>query len=214
MKSLHRLIVTSEAYKRSSVIPNLTSQTSYSKDADNKLLWRMNSGRAEAEVIRDSILHVAGSLDKTIGGPEIDAKKAPASTRRALYFTIFPEDGGHTQFIALFDAPDPCDCYRRSTSIIPQQALAMTNSKLAQDQSRILAKKMWASTGKETAFVTAIFEQLLTRLPEPKELELCLAFLTKQKTLLKKNNKSMPDQRAREGLVHSLFSHNDFITAR
>ena len=214
MKSLHRLIVTSEAYKRSSVIPNLTSQTSYSKDADNKLLWRMNSGRAEAEVIRDSILHVAGSLDKTIGGPEIDAKKAPASTRRALYFTIFPEDGGHTLFIALFDAPDPCDCYRRSTSIIPQQALAMANSKLAQDQSRILAKKMWASTGKETAFVTAIFEQLLTRLPEPKELELCLAFLTKQKTLLKKNNKSMPDQRAREGLVHSLFSHNDFITAR
>ena len=118
------------------------------------------------------------------------------------------------EFIALFDAPDPCDCYLRTISIIPQQALAMANSKLAQDQSRILAKKLWAATGQETEFITAAFEQLLTRPPKPKELQLCQVFLKKQATLFKENKKPKPDQRARESLAHSLFSHNDFITVR
>ncbi len=214
MKPLHRLIVTSEAYKRASAIPQSTKRGPLSIDPDNKLIWRMSPGRAEAEVIRDSILHAAGSLNKKIGGPVIDSKSAPTSRRRALYFTTFPEAGGRTQFIALFDAPDPCDCYRRTTSIIPQQALAMANSKLAQDQSRILAKKLWAATGKETEFITATFEQLLTRPPKPKEYRLCEAFLKKQTALFKVNKKPKPDQRARENLVHSLFSHNDFITVR
>jgi hypothetical protein len=217
MKPIHRLIVTSEAYKRASapsLKANSTLRIPHSKDPDNKLLWRMNPGRAEAEVIRDSILHVAGSLDKKIGGPEIDAKAAPTSRRRALYFTTFPEAGGRTQFIALFDAPDPCDCYRRTTSIIPQQALAMANSKLAQDQAAILARKLWAATGKESEFITAAFEQMLTRPPKPQELQLCQSFLKKQTTLFKENKKTATDQRARESLVHSLFSHNDFITVR
>jgi chemotaxis protein histidine kinase CheA len=214
MKPFHRLIVTSEAYKRASAIPQSTKRGPLSIDPDNKLVWRMNPGRAEAEVIRDSILHAAGSLDKKFGGPVIDSKSAPSSRRRALYFTTFPEAGGRTQFIALFDAPDPCDCYLRTTSIIPQQALAMANSKLAQDQSRILAKKLWIATGQETDFINATFEQLLTRPPRPQELQLCQSFLKKQATLFKENKKSKPAQRARESLVHSLFSHNDFITVR
>ena len=231
MKPIHRLIVTSEAYRRASTM------STNAKDSDNKLLWRMNPSRGEAEVIRDSILHVAGTLDTKIGGPEIPADKAITSRRRALYFSIHPEAGGHTKFIALFDAPDPGDCYRRTTSIIPQQALALANSTLAHQQSRVLARKLWETVGREntsaggdmdTAFVTAAFEQILTRLPKQKELQLCRAFLEKQTALFKQNTKTpsaiakfnpatpspVPDQRARESLAHSLFNHNDFITTR
>jgi len=214
MKPLHRLIVTSQAYRRASAIPKSTTSAARSKDPDNRFLWRMNAGRAEAEVIRDSILHVAGSLDTTVGGAEVDTKSAPTSRRRAMYFTTFPEVGGRTQFIALFDAPDPCDCYLRTTSIIPQQALALANSKLAQDQSRILAGKLWKATGKESAFITAAFEQLLTRSPKPGEAKLCQDFLQKQTALFTENKKPNPAQSARESLIHSLFSHNDFITIR
>ena len=49
MKPLHRLIVTSEAYKRASAIPHSALRIPHSKDPDNKFLWHMNSGRAEAE---------------------------------------------------------------------------------------------------------------------------------------------------------------------
>ena len=48
-----------------------------------------------------------------MGGPELDNVAEPTSRRRSLYFAVYPEDGGQLKFLELFDAPDPCDCYRR-----------------------------------------------------------------------------------------------------
>src|SRR5207248_1943109 len=100
--------------------------------------------RIEAEVIRDAVLHAAGDLDLQMGGRELESEQQPASRRRSLYFSIYPEVGGQAKVLELFDAPDPCDCYRRSETLVPQQALVLTNSPLILNESRLLARKLWA----------------------------------------------------------------------
>ena len=78
-------------------------------------------------------------------------------------------------FLELFDAPDACDAYRRTTSVVPQQALALVNNELLLDLSRRLADRLWSERGGGSgtvateAFVTAAFEQVLSRPPSPRE---------------------------------------------
>src|SRR5207244_608517 len=90
-------------------------------DKDNRWLWHYPARRLEAEAIRDSVLFLAGELDFTQGGAEIDASLEPSSRRRSLYFAIYPEVGGQGAFTGLFDPPNPMDCYRRTDSVVPQQ---------------------------------------------------------------------------------------------
>jgi hypothetical protein len=108
---------------------------------------------------------------------------------------------------------------------VPQQALALTNSRLAVEQGRLLARKLSAEVGSDTEFVVAAFEQVLTRRPTAREQALCLGFLRQQADLFRKAGQAPavagavgpspdPALRARESLVRSLFSHNDFITIR
>jgi hypothetical protein len=222
MKHLHRLIVTSNTYRMQSHAngPNVAL------DSENRYLWHFNAHRAEAEVVRDSILHAAGELDPTLDGSVVENDKEATSRRRSLYFAVYPEDGGHLKMVELFDAPDPCDCYRRSESIVPQQALALTNSRLLLDASRLLARKLAQQMREEPAFITAAFEQVLSRGPTVRERAVCAGFLDKQRELLRsakpqevKGEGSVapsadPEQRAREGMVRALFSHDDFVTIR
>ena len=234
MKHLHRLIVTSAAYRRSSSVGDdvrrltssqtpdarprtqssqslLTSAVTQTKvDPENKLLSRMNPGRMEAEVVRDSILHLAGALDPRMGGQELENKDALTTTRRSLYYSFNPESDGRSEFSALFDAPDPNDCYRRTRSVIPQQALALTNSKLVHDHTPAIAKRLGAPASDNAAFITAAFEQILTRPPSPAELAECDAFLKQQSTAVPKDGEA----RARESLVRALLNQNDFLTVR
>ncbi len=239
MKHLHRLIVTSNTYRMASALSNLQSALSnqLTADPENIYLWRQNPRRMEAEVVRDSILHAAGQLDGQMGGPSLDNKLEATSRRRSLYFSVFPEGGGHPQFLELFDAPDPCDCYRRTESIVPQQALAMTNSQLLLGQSRLFAQKLWGdlkrdcpdSERRSSRFIVTAFEQILSRNPTEAEFAACQDYLTKQAELIR-NAEAMqlagkgpegqpaPDSdpvvRACEGLVRALFSHDDFVTIR
>jgi mono/diheme cytochrome c family protein len=232
MKHLHRLIVTSAAYRRSSVAADvrrptssqtpdartktpsqslLTSPATQAKvDSENKWLSRMNPGRMEAEVVRDSILHLAGALDSRMGGQELENKDALTTTRRSLYYSFNPESDGRSEFSALFDAPDANECYRRTRSVIPQQALALTNSKLVHDHTPAIAKRLGAPASDNAAFITAAFEQILTRPPSRAELAECEAFLTQQSTAVPKDGEA----RARESLVRALLNQNDFVTIR
>ena len=125
MKHLHRLIVTSSTYREASASATAAAQPA---DPDNRWLWHFPSRRVEAEVVRDSILFAAGELDLAMGGLDIDPHTQGNSHRRSMYFTIYPEGGGLLDMLEFFDPPDPCDCYRRSDSLIPQQALVLTNS--------------------------------------------------------------------------------------
>ncbi|MDP1562714.1 MAG: DUF1549 domain-containing protein [Pirellulaceae bacterium] len=69
LKEMHRLIVTSETYRQSSGSGAATQATARQIDTDNRLLWRQNPRRIEAEAIRDAVLSVSGKLDLRPGGP-------------------------------------------------------------------------------------------------------------------------------------------------
>ncbi|NDD40318.1 MAG: DUF1553 domain-containing protein, partial [Verrucomicrobia bacterium] len=212
---------TSAAYRRASAVESRESRVEGKNlpaldprpstlDPENRLLWRMNPGRMEAEVVRDSLLHLAGTLDPRMGGQELENKDALTTTRRSLYYSFNPESDGRSEFSALFDAPDPNDCYRRTRSVIPQQALALTNSKLVHDHTPAIAKRLGARASDNAAFITAAFEQILTRPPSHAELAECEAFLKKQL----ENEAKKGDVRTLTSLVRALLNHNDFLTVR
>lgn len=237
MKHLHRLIVTSAAYRRDSVSapdsfiaqPNAPAPAlnehdkagasgwavNGKEDPENKLLWRMNSSRMEAEVVRDSLLFIAGRLDLTMGGVELENKDALTTTRRSLYYSVHPESGGKSSLGELFDAPDPLDCYRRVSSIVPQQALALTNSELVHESS-VAIVKAWQDSGGGSAeqLVFYLFEQILSRQPTQAEIKVCLVALQKHQQLATSPDSPEANARAHESLARILLNHNDFITVR
>src|SRR5262249_39735870 len=160
-------------------------------------------------VVRDSVLSVAGELDTKIGGPEIDHAQGLASKRRSLYFAHHGES--KMEFLELFDGANPCDCYKRTASILPQQALALANRELTRVQAKALARKLWEKTADEgdTAFVEAAFEQVLARPATAQEVKVSLAFLRQQVKLFEgvDPKPADPAARAREDFVQALFSH-------
>ena len=88
----------------------------------------------EAEVVRDSVLAIAGKLDTTMGGPEIDETKGHEIFRRSIYFRHAPDL--QMDMLKVFDVASPNECFERSESIVPQQALALANGKLSLTMSR------------------------------------------------------------------------------
>lgn len=243
-RHLHRLIVLSEAYRLTSSTPETSDQTkqNFAIDPENLTLWRFNPRRLEAEAVRDATLHVAGSLEHQPGGPDLDPNLGLTSGRRSLYFRSSKEK--RMTFTSLFDGPNVSECYRRSESIAPQQALAMANSGLTLAQSRILAGKLaervlidsknsdraWlnSSPGRR-AFVSLAFEQLLNRPPTDAELGECETFLGEQTQSHAEPGKQIrfktsttsgvppsadATQRARENLIHVLLNHHEFVTVR
>ena len=130
-------------------------------------------------------------------------------------------------FSGAFDAPDPLSCYRRSETVVPQQALAMTNSQLILNCSRALAATLAAECApleaSESAVINAVFESILSRAPTEEERAACTEFLAQQIELLRaaepppavdglRSPSTDPRQRALEGLIRALYSHNDFVT--
>jgi hypothetical protein len=99
IKTLHREIMLSATYQLSSDF----SERDSAIDPDNRLHWRTNHRRLDAEAIRDALLFVSGNLDSTIGGPSTDL--TPNSTRRTIYSKVsrFKLDG----MLAMFDFPEP-----------------------------------------------------------------------------------------------------------
>jgi len=185
----------------------------------------------DAESVLESILAVAGQLDLSMGGPELDETKGQESYRRSLYFRHTPD--AQMVFLKLFDAANPIDCYERNESVVPQQALAMSNSKLSFGQARLLARKICqsfpAAQSSASDFVREAFERVLGRPPSSEELRESTSFVKEEVGLLSKPEKLSASQsgsagevapisdsnlRARESLVHALFNHNDFVTIR
>jgi mono/diheme cytochrome c family protein len=230
MKHLHRHIVLSRTYRLSSAAAE--NSPNRKSDPENRFLWRANSRRMEAEVVRDCVLACAGKLDLTRGGPDVPHTDGATTLRRSLYFRITPDD--RMKFLELFDVANPNACYRRSDSVVPQQALALTNSALPLEMSRHLARQLAeATTGKDREvanrkFIEAAFEQTMSRRPTTVEVEFCRKFLDRQTqvlasaeltafpgvTVAKVPPSTDNELRAKENLIHVLYCHNDFVTIR
>lgn len=216
MKHLHRLMLTSQAYRRSTGLREADAAT-VNADSTNQYYWRRMPVRMESQVVRDSVLHLAGMLDPEMGGPTENPNDFNVR-RRSLYFTQSRDD--QNAFVGMFDDADIQRCYRRSESIVPQQALAMANSRLTLEMSQKIAEQIATQivagvpTDEEdgSKFIRSAFEVLLTRQPTNAELSECRSTLSRLAEVLK--GQSDGKTRAQSALVHALLNHNDFVTIR
>ena len=230
MKAMHRLMVTSQAYRRASTLAG-PEDALLQLDPDNVWYTRANSRRMESEVVRDSTLAVCGSLDLTMGGPDLDPATGPSVPRRSVYFRNSKEK--KDLFLSLFDSPNVVECYQRAETIVPQQALAMSNSPLTLAQARKLAGNLSQEVGPQAEstpqFIEQAFLLLMSRSPTAGEQAACQKFLTQQTERFSDPQQltafsspvvaaippaTDPVQRSRENLIHVLLNHNDFVTVR
>jgi len=159
MKAMHRLIVTSEAYRRDSV----STKENLAADPKNQHLWKYPLRRLDAETVRDSVLNAAGTLDTSIGGRSFRAEdiqerrvmSAPMTGhydtrtfRRATYMGRGYDSSMNMMpgFLSLFNAEDGhVPCARRVQTITAPQVLFMFNSDLTRQASQKFAERLAAS---------------------------------------------------------------------
>jgi hypothetical protein len=224
-KRIHRLILLSDTYRQSSLHPK---QADYAKtDAGNRLWWRAERHRLDAEALRDSLLFVAGRLDlDKRGGPSFapdippDAleglsmkgnawKPSPPAeqNRRSVY--IFAKRGLLSPLLTTFDFPDTTlpSCQRDVTTV-PTQSLALLNNPFVHEQSTALAKRIGTAL-ERTEQVKRAWQLALGRSPRPIEAEIANAHLEKQAKVFA----SRPDPAldALASLCHVLLNCNEFM---
>jgi hypothetical protein len=212
LKHIHRLMVTSHVYRLSS--SSLNAAEGVKVDPENRYLWRMNPVRMQAQAVRDSLLHLAGELDPTPGGPPVPLAEQDTSRRRAMYF--FQSHNDHHKFLGIFDDANVLECYRRTESIVPQQGLALWNSKFALTMGGKINDRLHARLGTvdDAAFVRAAFEAILGTTPNDDEQRVCEESLAELRDVLKDVKEPDRTRRARLQLVQALVNHNDFVTVR
>ncbi len=214
MKHLHQLIVTSATYRMSSTTDGCEGNVAI--DSDNKYWWRRNPIRLEAEAVRDAILSLAGTLDLKRGGPPIAAAGQATSTRRSLYF--FHSNNDRNLFLTTFDAAAVKECYRRDESVVPQQALALTNSGLVLDAAEKIARRLsepaqLSLPPDDAAFVQRAFRVIVGTPANSDELKASVAALEASRKLPEFAAAAGSDK-ARSLFIWALLNHNDFLTIR
>ena len=158
MKELHRPMVMSATYRQASIHRN---ERASQVDAENRLLWRANVRRLEAESIRDAMLFVAGELNLDIGGPsflDMQVKQSnnaeftdpdntfnPQVNRRTIY-RLWARSGTNP-LLQAFDCPDPSVMAPvRTRTITPIQAMQLLNNHRVEQCASRFAERLQATT--------------------------------------------------------------------
>jgi hypothetical protein len=214
IKQMHRLIMTSEAYRMASAFEDAADRE---KDPENQLLWRFRAQRLDAEVVRDSILAASGGINLTIGGPPVfpplpkellteanhgiwkSTEDGPAVWRRSVY--VYRKRGLAFPMFQAFDLPEQnVTAGARNVSTVPTQALMMLNDAFVLRQAQVFADRVRKEVGDDPARQIALAYQIaLTRPPSQTELAVALDVTTKQ---------SLVD------LTHVLLNVNEFVYIR
>lgn len=203
LKEMHRLVMLSSTYRMSST----SDATRESHDLENRLWWRQNRRRLEAEPIRDAILAIGGSLDATVGGKAPDT----SAPRRAVYLPV-DRSALYTMF-STFDYVEPANhIAQRPTTTVPHQALFLLNSPMVDQQSRALAKVLVAASEEDSQRVKLAFERLYGRPPSDAEMARAAQFLELAPQTLDPTDD--PNQRQLEtwaALCRTLIAANEFV---
>ena len=172
MKELNREIMLSATYALSSD----SFEKNLSIDPDNRLLWRANLRRLDAETLRDSLLYVTGELDPTSGGPP-EMLTASDNHRRTVYGFVSRRKLDNS--LALFDFPNPnITAGHRLVTANPLQQLFFLNSDFMATRAEILSAKLAAAPrADEQARLHTAYKMVLGRAPSQKEFQLGLEFL-------------------------------------
>lgn len=181
IKALHRRIVASEAFQRGADHPEAQRI-----DPENRLLSHVPRRRLEAEMLRDSVLAIAGTLDRTRGGSLVAYKnhdyvpksKSPVfdSKRRALYLPII-RDRVYSLF-DLFDLPEPsASNSKRDSTVLPHQALFFFNSPLVREGGKAFAQRVAEMAEGRNARIDLAHRLAFGRPATPAEQALATSFL-------------------------------------
>jgi hypothetical protein len=206
LKRLHKLIMTSTAYRQSSS----RNASGDERDPENHLFWRKPVQRLDAEVIRDSILATSGALNQTMFGPPVPVRpdvhgqivvgvdktegdnKMPVEVslkgeefRRSIYIQV--RRSRPLAMLHAFDAPVmEVNCDRRQPSTVPTQSLMLMNSAFLLDQAAQFAARLQSDAGDDRARQIARAWQLaFSRKPTEQEASDALNFLSQQSEHLK-----------------------------
>lgn len=213
LKSLHRRIVMSSAYRQSTHgLAGDARAKALSVDVENRLYWRGVSRRLDAESLRDAMLSVAGKLNPQAGGPgyrDVSVTLNNGTTyyepldvdgdeyfRRTIY--RFTPRGGRSSLLDTFDCPDPsATAPRRSVTTTPLQALSLLNNSFVLRMSQYLAQRVEEKTGKDvSAQARRCWERVLLREPSEEELQLSVDLI---------------EQHGLEALCRGLFNASEFV---
>lgn len=221
VKTMHRLILNSKAYRMSIA----SEPKAAAADPGNDLFWRFNPRRLTAEELRDSILSATGELNLEMGGPSIYVpmpeevlatsstkggkwgKSAPdQENRRSIYVKI--KRSLQPPMFTDFDLADTdTSCPVRFTTTVPTQALAMMNSEFIHDEATALATRLKREAPDNLQLqVRRAFQLVLSREPDESEIALSLAFINKMKS----ENQLSPDLALQRFCV-AVFSFNEFF---
>jgi hypothetical protein len=191
LKQLHRLLVASSTYRQLS-----TDNSAFARiDAENRLLWRMNRGRLDAESYRDALLRVSGRLDLTAAGPSVEQfffkddhspiydytrydLDQPGSNRRSIYRFIVRS--APDPFMECLDSADPSlMTAKRNTTITALQALATLNNPFVLKQTEHFAARLGRASGKLEEQIEMAYQLALARAPRSDEAKLMFSYARK-----------------------------------
>jgi hypothetical protein len=212
LKTLHRLMVTSAAYRQSSVV----TDSAKTLDPDNRLYSRRPLLRMEAEVLQDAMLAVAGRLDETpFGKPDAVTVRAdglitpggsPRGWRRSIY--VRQDRKQVSTLLEVFDLPqmNP-SCIARRDSNVATQALHLWNDGHVRTLAGAFAARVisLAETDPERQVDTA-FKIALGRDPEPEERSASVEAFLRLRAESKGN-----DNEALTTLCHAIFNAASFL---
>lgn len=212
LKRLHRLIVTSAAYRQSSQPrPELRRA-----DPENRLLAVGPRLRLQAEMLRDSALLAAGLLSRQIGGPSVFPPQPPGVTKEGTYgplewkvsegeqrfrrglYTFAKRTAPYAQFNT-FDGPTGETCLvQRAVTNTPLQALTLLNDVVFVEAAQALGAAAAAQADDKTR-ARFILRRVLTREPAPAEIEAVVEFVGAQRARLAAGELNKVDLAGRDG---------------
>ncbi len=182
VKALHKAIMLSNVYQQSSRSPNMEQQQKM--DAANSLLWRANVRRLDFEAFRDSLITMGGLVDNKMYGPPVNLISEPYSYRRSVYGYI--DRANVPDLLMQFDMSTPLEPNtKRTTSIVPQQALFLMNSPFTVSLAKRVVQRpevvqKIAVEKNSTAGILMIFQIVLGRTPSAEEFKMAVDFLQKE----------------------------------
>ena len=196
LKHLHRVIMKSEAYQRSS----RQSASGEESDPSNELLWRQNLQRLSAESVRDAMLATSGSLNLEMGGrgffPELskgalggaskpgegwETSSPEQRSRRSLY--AFTKRNLRIPLLEVLDQANPEQSVGvRTQTTVPTQTLTLTNSSFVNRQAALFSARVIGEVGtKSDEQIERLFQLAFQRSPSPEEQDYCSSFLREQR---------------------------------
>ena len=214
IKQMHRVLMTSEAYQMTS---QFNDASNIAKDPDDRLCWRFRIQRLDAEILRDSILAVSGTLNTEMFGKPVfpklpreilaqtkegiwlDREDGPEVWRRSVY--IYRKRGLPFPLLDVFDLPNQnISCGARNVSTVPTQALALMNDEFVVRQAQLFANRLEeAAPGDPQKQVELGYRLAVSRPPDSEERKLALDFLAAHKLA---------------DFAHVLLNLNEFLYVR